>query len=395
MGKPWLTIVGISEDGLNALSDASRKAITEATIVFGGQRHLELAGCPEKGRPWPVPFSVDEVLQHRGAPVVVLASGDPFWFGAGTTIVRHLKPEDWQCMQSVSTFSLAASRLGWGINEVQCLGLHAEPIETLYPLLSENERFICLLRDGNAVNSLARWLVKQGFEKSDFIVLERLGGPFEKITHCKLNEEISEHFEAPVAVALTARGNKGLPCSGGLDDEHFFNDGQITKKPVRALTLSALAPRKNEILWDIGAGSGSISVEWLLSAEGSRAYAIEQHKSRSENIQLNASKFGLQKRLHIKTMTAPDGLKELESPDAVFFGGGFSRELFDTVWTTVPVSTRIVVNSVTLESQSLVTLLQSQYGGNLMRFDISAAEPLGRMRTWKSSRSIIQWSVVK
>src|SRR3954469_24749786 len=273
VADPWLTIIGIGEDGLAGLSEASRKALDAAETVFGGERHLALAGVGSRGRPWPVPFDAEGVLSRRGRPTAVLASGDPFWHGAGAGLAEKLDAGEWIAHSAPSTFSLAAARLGWRLESVVCLGLHAAPFERLVPHLARGARIICLVRDGKAAGELAKLLTARGWGASSFWTLAALGGPREDINEHRADSFAGDLAESLVTVAVEARGAQGLPRSSGLSDDLFVHDGQITKRPVRALALSALAPRPGERLWDIGAGSGSISVEWTLC--GGMATAVE------------------------------------------------------------------------------------------------------------------------
>ena len=391
--SPWLAIIGIGEDGLTGLSQSSREALADAEIVFGGPRHLKLAEIDARGRPWPVPFSVEPALACRGRRVAVLASGDPFWHGAGGSLAAHLAPGEWIAFPAPSTFSLAAARLGWRLEDVTCLGLHAAPFETLLPHLAPGQRAICLLRDGSSAPELAAWLTQKGFGPSSLSVMESLGGRGERIrTTLAASFDVAD-VVAPVAVAITAAGAAGLPRTSGLPDDAFVHDGQITKHPMRALTLSALAPRTGEILWDIGAGSGSISVEWCLA--GGRAFAIETRADRAANIRTNAAAFGLLNSLTVLEGTAPAALAKLPPPNAVFVGGGNEQAMFDALWAMIPAGTRLVVNAVTLETEALLLAEQSKRGGELMRIEIAQAGPLGSMRGWVPSRPLVQWSVVR
>ncbi|WP_306113192.1 MULTISPECIES: precorrin-6y C5,15-methyltransferase (decarboxylating) subunit CbiE [unclassified Roseovarius] len=395
MADPWLTIIGIGEDGPAGLSDASRDALARAEIIFGGPRHLELVGAGDKGRPWPVPFSVDPVLALAGRKVVVLASGDPFWHGAGGSLAAHLPAESWRALPAPSVFSLAAARMGWRIEETICIGLHAAPFDRLRPVLGPSQPIICTLRDGTAPAELAAWLTEQGFGASALTVFEALGGPRERIRSASAAAFDIADIAAPVSLAITPKGGKWLSRASGLADDLFAQDGQITKRPMRALTLSALAPRAGEHLWDIGAGSGSISVEWALCGAGCTASAIEPRTDRLDFIRDNIHRFGLGHRITTIAGHAPDVLENLPAPDAVFIGGGANDALLNTIWAMVPAGTRIVANSVTLESQELLTRWHQDKGGDLWRIDLAQAEPLGRMRGWKASRAQLQWSVVK
>lgn len=396
---PWLAIIGIGEDGLAGLPEASRAALDTAEAVFGGTRHLALAGIEgARAHPWPVPFALDELLARRGAPTAALVSGDPFWYGAGTSIARRLAPGEWRAYPAPSTFSLAAARLGWPLETTTCLGLHAAPFARLRAHLARGARVICTLRDEAAPAELAGWLVAQGFDSAELTVLEALGGPRERVRRAGAEGFALTEVAAPVAVAIdlaAAPPGAGLSQAPGLPDTHFASDGQITRSPVRALTLAALAPRPGEHLWDIGSGSGSISVEWLLAAPGTTASAIEPRADRCENIRANAAAFGLESRLRLVAGRAPDALDGLAAPDAIFIGGGGSAALLDRLWGIAPPGTRIVANAVTLETEALLTGFAARHGGALLRIDLAQAEPLGRMRGWKPMRPVVQWSVTR
>jgi precorrin-6Y C5,15-methyltransferase (decarboxylating) len=389
MADPWLSIIGLGEDGPEGLSPASRAALEAATTVFGGPRHLELVNAGDRGRPWPVPFDASPVLTHRGRPTVVLASGDPFWFGAGGSLMGHLSPGEWTSHPAPSTFQLAANRLGWRLEEVHCLGLHAAPFARLRPILGKGVRVICTLRDGAAVADLARWLTENGQPNARLAILERLGGPQERITQGLPSDPIA----APVSAAIEAT-DPGLPGASGLPDELFQHDGQITKRPVRALTLSALAPRPGETLWDIGAGSGSIGIEWLL-AGGARVEALEADPTRAARARGNVDAFGLSYRHRLTEARAPEGLDGLPKPDAVFIGGGASEVLLTTLWDLIPPGTRLVMNAVTLETEALVLDWSTRHGGSLMKIELSEAAPIGRKRGWRAALPILQWSVTR
>lgn len=389
MADPWLTIIGLGEDGPASLSPASREALASATAIFGGPRHLALVDAGDRGRPWPIPFDTTPVLAFKGQPTVVLASGDPFWFGAGGSLMAHLQSAEWTSHPAPSTFQLAANRLGWRLEEVVCLGLHAAPFARLRPVLGRGIRVICTLRDGAAVADLAPWLSANGHENARLTVLERLGGPQECITHGLRDGPIG----APVSAAIEAT-DPGLPRASGLPDDLFQHDGQITKRPVRALTLSALAPRPGELLWDIGAGSGSIGIEWLL-AGGARVEALEADPTRAARARGNVEAFGLSHRHRLTEARAPEGLADLPAPDAVFVGGGASESLLAAIWNLISRGTRLVVNAVTLETEALVLDWSARHGGSLLKVELAEPSPIGRKRGWKSALPILQWSVTR
>jgi precorrin-6Y C5,15-methyltransferase (decarboxylating) len=384
----WLTLIGLGEDGLAGLSPASRDAIAAAEVIFGGPRHLDLIGAGGKGQAWPVPFDVAPVLAQRGKPTVVLASGDPFWFGAGGSLMAQLAAGEWVSHPAPSTFQLAANRLGWRLEDCLCLGLHAAPFARLRPVLGRGVRAICTLRDGAAVAELAAWLHDNGHPGARLTVLERLGGPLERVTF-----GIPSEVSAPVSVAIEAT-DPGLPGASGLADDLFAHDGQITKRPVRALTLSALAPRAGEVLWDIGAGSGSVGIEWLL-AGGGRVVALEADAARAERARGNAAGFGLAHRHSVVEARAPEGLDGLPPPDAVFVGGGASEALLAQLWAVMPKGCRLVLNAVTIETEALVLDWSTRHGGSLLKIELSEPTAIGRKRGWRAALPILQWSVVR
>ncbi|MEQ9056588.1 MAG: precorrin-6y C5,15-methyltransferase (decarboxylating) subunit CbiE [Roseovarius confluentis] len=364
---PWLTIIGLGEDGPGGLCAASRSALDTAEIVMGPQRHLSLIETSARTIPWPVPFSkgVEDLLALRGTPCVVLASGDPFWFGAGTTITAHLDRNEWHAYPGRSTFSLAANRLGWPLDRTICTGLHAAPLTRLRSHLAPGARLIVLLRDGDAVTELAAYLCDTGFGASAVTVMEVLGGPRERTTHATA-DNLSGDFAHPVCAAVEVAGDGPvLPLASGLPDTLFVTDGVMTKRHVRALTLSALAPRPGEHLWDIGGGSGTVGIEWLLCDASLTASVVEPRADRIALINANARALGVD-RLHVVEGSAPAALKYLPKPDAIFIGGGLSAPLLADA--------------------------HARRGGELHRFEVAQAQPMGRKRGWAQAYPITQWS---
>ncbi len=393
---PWLTIIGLGEDGPDGLSRASLAALENAEVVMGAARHLAL--LPDltcETITWPVPFAdgIPALLDLRGRQVVALASGDPFWFGAGSVLARHLQPGDWRALPGPSTFSLAAARLGWPLETTTCLGLHAAPLTRMRPHLAPGARLIVLLRDGGAVADLATYLCDAGFGASDLHVLEALGGPREKYTKITAQQADKTDFSHPVCVGLEPVGRDALPLAPGRDDALFDHDGQITKSPVRAVTLAALAPRPGQHLWDIGGGSGSVSVEWLLCHPSLRATAIEADPDRATRLTENARAFGVD-RLQVVEARAPDGLDGIDLPDTVFVGGGLSEALLQSLWALLPAGVRLVANAVTIESEALLARWQAEKGGDLLRIELTRSNALGSRQAWKPAYPVVQWSVL-
>lgn len=364
---------------------------------MGPPRHLALVpeGRAERVA-WPVPFADGlPILQRlRGRRVTVLASGDPFWFGAGAVIAQAFDPSEWRALPGPSTFSLAAARLGWPLERTLCLGLHAAPLARLRPHLAPGLRAIVLLRDGAAVAALAGYLGAEGFGDSALMVLESLGGPAERITPARADALPPVDFAHPVAVAMTVAGaGAAMPRASGLDDAWFDTDGQITKRPVRALALSALAPRPGDLLWDIGGGSGSVAIEWLLSDPTTGAVSIERDSARAARIRANADRLGAD-RLRVVEGSAPAALDGLPPPQAVFVGGGLSAALLEDLTTRLAPGTRLVAHAVTLESESLLADWSARRGGDLLRIELAEAAALGTRRGWKPAYPVVQWRVV-
>ena len=393
---PWLTVLGFGEDGLDGLSPASRQVLDQAEVIMGPPRHLSL--LPDNGAErieWPVPFPDGLPLLNnlRGRRTVVLASGDPFWFGAGSVIARNFDAGEWTALPGQSTFSLAAARLGWPLESTPTFGLHAAPLTRLRPHLSSGLRAILLLRDGKAVAELATYLTETCFADSALHVMQALGGPRESVQTVSLTEALLGTFDHPVCVGLKIEGaGRSIPKASGKPDNIFETDGQITKRPIRALTLSALAPKRGEHLWDIGGGTGSISIEWLMCDPTLTATTIELRADRAERIRHNANALG-QDRLNILHGTAPNALDGLTPPDVVFIGGGLSTELLTWLHETLPTGTRLLANAVTLESEAVLTQWHERLGGELLRINLAHSAPLGPRRGWNSAYPVVQWSV--
>lgn len=385
----------MGEDAPDGLPRASLAALEAAAIVMGPPRHLGLLPDLRAERmAWPVPFAdgIEQLLALRGRRVVALASNDPFWFGAGSNIAQHLAPDEWTVLPGPSIFSLVAARMGWPLERTECFGLHAAPLARLRPALADGVCMIVLLKNGDAVRELAEYLCRAGFGASHMTVLETVGGPRERRTDSTAAELPDTGFAHPVCAAVQVQGDgPALPLAAGRPDAWFDNDGQMTKRPVRALTLSALAPRPFEHLWDIGGGSGSVGIEWLLSHPSLSATTIEPRGDRAARIMRNAGRLGVD-RLTVVQGAAPDALADLPPPDAVFVGGGLTCALLDWLEVHLPRGTRIVANAVTLESEALLTQVHARRGGALLRIELAQSSPLGTRRGWKASYPVIQWS---
>jgi precorrin-6Y C5,15-methyltransferase (decarboxylating) len=400
--RRWLSIVGIGEDGAEGLSPVARGLITDAEIVFGGRRHLELAGALIRGapRPWPSPFErgIEEVLAARGRRVCVLASGDPFFYGVGTVLMRHVDPQETLTVPAPSAFSLAAARLGWALPETMLLSLHARAGDLIRPHLQPGARLLALTSDGDGPAALARLLAELGFGPSKLTVLEALGGPRERVrttTAAGFDLGDIDPLNAAAVEVVATPGARIIARAAGLPDALFEHDGQITKREVRAVTLSALGPRRGELLWDIGAGSGSIAIEWMLADPSMRAVAIEARADRAARIRRNAAAFGVP-GLDVIEGAAAAALGGLAAPDAIFIGGGASEPgVLDAAVTALRAGGRLVVNAVTLATEGLLIDRHAALGGELIRIAIARADAVGGKTGWRPAMPIMQWSWVK
>jgi precorrin-6Y C5,15-methyltransferase (decarboxylating) len=398
---PWLSIVGIGEDGLDGISAAARERLAGAELIVGGQRHLALVTSLNKPTlAWQTPFaaSIPTLLRHRGKRVVALCSGDPFWYGAGSVIAEAVPAAETAVVPAPSTFAWAAARLRWRLEETVTLGLHARPVALLRPHLRTGARLIVLARDGAAPAQIAAYLNSVGFGPSRLTLLEALGGPHERIRVATAAGFAWDDVKSPVAVAIEAVAEPGalvIPRVVGLPDESFGHDGQLTKREIRAVSLSTLAPRGGELLWDVGAGSGAIGIEWLLAHPANRAIAIEAREDRLGTARANAHSLGVP-HLDLRLGAAPDALKGLPTPDAIFVGGGASRDgVLEAVWQALPPGGRLVVNSVTLETEAKLIDWRARHGGTLLRLSVERAGPVGGLTGWRAAMPVVQWSVTK
>jgi precorrin-6Y C5,15-methyltransferase (decarboxylating) len=402
----WLSIVGIGEDGIDGLSSAARELVRSAAVVFGGTRHLALAASLIRGvgRPWGLVFdpSAAEVRALRGRPVCVLASGDPFFHGVGSVLSRQVPADEMVSVPVPSAFSLAASRLLWSIPQTVLLSVCGRPLDLVRPHLHPGARILVLSSDQRTPQELARLLTDSGFGPSQVTVLESLAGPRERIRSTRADRFDSTDIDALNTVAIEVAAQPGariLPWAAGLADDLFEHDGQITKREVRALTLSALAPRRGELLWDVGAGAGSVAIEWMLADASLNAIAIEQRSDRAARLMRNAAAFGVP-HLQLVEAAAPAALQGLAPPDAVFVGGGATVPgVIESVRSALRPGGRLVVNAVTLESESLLLKCKDSWGGTLTHIAISRAGPLGgdtaRLSGWRPSMPVIQWIWVR
>jgi precorrin-6Y C5,15-methyltransferase (decarboxylating) len=399
--EKWLSLIGIGEDGIAALSPAARMMLAQAHLVVGGGRHLALAGpLAAETMIWPSPLAsaIPKILARRGSPVCVLASGDPFFYGVGTLLSAHVGPQEMQCFPAPSAFSLAAARLNWSLQDCCLMSLHGREFERIIPALQPHAKILCLSWDATTPPRLGKLLCERGLGQSRIVVLESMGGPRERTRATTAEAFRMEGIDplniVALEIAATAQSHI-LTVASGLADSWFETDGQLTKREVRAVTLSSLAPRRGELLWDVGAGSGSIAIEWLICDGANRAIAIETRADRASMIRRNAENLGVP-HIEIITGTAPEAFANLPRPQAIFVGGGGSKAiLLDAAYAALAPGGRLVVNAVTLETEAELARRFKAQGGELLRIEISRGKTLGSFQAWRPARPVTQWSVTK
>jgi precorrin-6Y C5,15-methyltransferase (decarboxylating) len=401
-GQRWLSIIGIGEDGVEGLSFVARRLIGSAELVVGGARHLELAKDFVRGRRlvWPSPMgdAFPEIMRYRGRAVAVLASGDPFHFGVGKQIAEFVPAEEFVCLPQPSAFSLAAARMGWPLQEVSLVTLHGRPLQAIIRRLQPGARILALSWDSATPGKLAELLQSHRMGQSRITVLEAMGGARERIRRATAsNFGIGKiHPLNTIAIEVIAEPDAAIIAMvPGLDDAFFEHDGQLTKREIRAVTLSSLQPLHGQLLWDIGLGAGSVAIEWLLQHPSLRAIGVEEREDRAGRAARNAAALGVPE-LDIVQGRAPEALAGLARPDAVFVGGGMLDDgVFDAVWSALKPGGRLVANAVSLETEARLTGYFHQFGGDLIRLQVARADRVGTMTGWRPAMPVTQWRVRK
>ncbi|SSC24324.1 Cobalamin biosynthesis, precorrin-6Y methyltransferase, CbiT subunit, partial [Klenkia terrae] len=392
-----VVVVGIGADGWDGLSPLSRAAVEAADVLVGSARQLALVPGSAERREWPSPMlpaipGLFAELADRA--VVVLASGDPMLSGVGTTLVRELGAAAVRVLPAPSSVSLACARLGWAVEDTEVVSLVGRPLELLHPHVQPGRRLLVLGSDGGTPAAVAALLTERGYGDSQVTVLAALGGPEESVT-TGTAAYWNARAEPLVVTAVECRALSGtapLPTTPGLPDDAYEHDGQLTKNEVRAVTLSRLAAVPGQLLWDIGAGSGSIGIEWMRAHPTCRAVAVEAVEERAERIARNAGRLGVP-YLRVVHGRAPDVFGRLPQPDAVFVGGGATTPLLlDACWDALPPGGRLVVNAVTLESEAVLADWHARYGGSLVRLAVQRAAPVGGFTGWKPAMPVTIWS---
>ena len=394
----WLHIVGIGEEGLNGLLPTARAVVENAEVIVGGERHHDLSASVQAERlSWPSPFDalIDQLMTLRGRRVVVLATGDPLWYSVGARIGRAVPAGEIQYHPQLSAFQHLACRMGWSLADAEALTVHGRPAEQIVPFFAPNARLLLLTTGSETPWQVSKLLNSHGYGASRITVCAAMGGENEARfdgTAADWAHDVPA-FNA-MAVECIADENAAILPLSGLPDDCFETDGTMTKQEVRAITLAKLMPKRGALLWDVGAGSGSVGIEWMRSARDARAIGIEPKPDRRDAAIRNAIALGAP-RLQMIDGTAPDALTGLAAPDAVFVGGGLSEEVFATCWQALKPFGRFVANAVTLESETVLRTLYARHGGQLIRMSVERAAPVGRLTGWRPAMTVTQWSMVK
>ena len=392
-----VTVVGIGADGWAGLAEPGRAAVRGAEVVLGGPRQLALvAGHTDaEARAWPSPLlpALPELFAGlRGRRVCALASGDPMHYGLGATLARVLGPVE--VLTHPSSIALACARMGWAAESVEVVSAVGRPLAAVRRVLAPGARVLVLSEGADTPGALAALLADDGWGDSALTVLEQLGGPAERRL-----DGIARHWAHPPGdplnlVALTCAG-PGRALTPGLPDDAFEHDGQLTKREVRAVTLALLGPRRGELLWDVGAGNGSIALEWLRAHPTCRAVAVEPDPARAARIAANADTLGVP-GVRVVEGRAPDALDGLPTPDAIFIGGGITAaDVLPRCWDALPAGGRLVANAVTVESEGVLGAARARLGGELTRLCVARAAPVGGFTGWRPAMPVTIWSVAK
>jgi len=412
MTTPWLTVIGIGEDGMAGLSAAARQLVEEAEVIVGGDRHQGLAPNVTAERiTWPSPFDalIDTLKAHKGRRIVVLVTGDPLWYSVGARILTAIPAAEIAFHPQLSAFQWAACRMGWSMADIETLTAHGRAAEQVVPYFWPGARLLILTAGSQTPGEIGRLLDARGYGESAMTVLASLGGPEER----RIDAIASDWAARDPSEEIPSFHTLAVECSGapksllsrlpGLPDAAFAHDGVMTKREVRALTLGRLMPARGEVLWDIGTGCGSVAVEWMRAARDALAVGIDPRADRLALARQNATTLGAPK-LELIEGAAPAALDmipapapartDLRRPHAVFIGGGLTRETVTRCLAALPRGGRLVANAVTLDSEALLIALQAEFGGDLTRIAIDRAEPLGGQTGWRPAMPVVQWSLV-
>lgn len=386
-----IVVVGIGADGWAGLPEPARAEIAACEVLFGGSRQLALVPVDVPKVPWPSPLlpALDGLFAgHTGTRIGVLASGDPLLSGIGTTLVKRF--DDVRIVPGVSSVALARARLRWPAERTEVVSVVGRDVDRVARALAPGARLLVLSSDASSPAKIAELLTARGFGDSRMVVLEQLAGPRERRVE-GVARNWSQDVDPLNVVAVECAGGPALPTLPGLPDDAFEHDGQLTKRDPRALAMARLAPLPGELLWDVGAGAGSVAIEWSRAHPANRAIAVERDPARAGRIARNAHRLGVPD-IRVVTGAAPEALADLPPPDAVFLGGALAA--WPVCLHALAPGGRLVAHAVTLESEQTLARAYAEHGGDLVRIAVEHAGPLGSFTGWTPSRTVTQWTIV-
>lgn len=396
----WLHIIGVSERGVDGLGPEARRLLASAQTIIGPERFLAGLSDTQNLITWQSPLSamIEQVLAQRGNPTIILATGDPNWFGIGATLKNHLAQEEFVLHPAPSAFQLAAAKMQWPLQNVACISLHGRAVEALHAQILPGNRILALTSDAGTLKDAAGILTMRGYGKSMLSVLENLGGANERVTALPASEVAAQSIGDFYTLAIDCIADTNavlLPAVPGLPDDAFVSDGQLTKRDVRAATLAKLAPYPGALLWDVGAGCGSIGIEWMRAARDAKAICFERNDARLQMIAANRNALGVP-TLEIAAGEVPENLADQPVPDAIFLGGDVANDaLFDACWQALKPGGRLVANAVTIEGEQALYARHEIHGGELVRIDVSVLGKVGSYRAMRPRRAVTQWLIIK
>lgn len=411
--RKWLTIIGIGDDGFEGFSPANQKLCEQADILLAAERHLQdMPKLKAEIHVWGSPLhkGIQRILSWReagldGKNVVILATGDPMHFGIGATMAKRISIDEMLVIPSPSAFSLAAARLGWGLRKVQCVSVHGRSLSLLHKAIQHEAKIIALTSTGSTIDEIADLLVDRGFGNSKLAILEHMGGKDERILTSTANGwqvGAAADFNSIGIEAIADKFAPIIPNIAGLDDTHYVHDGQLTKADIRAATLNKLLPTLNSVIWDLGAGAGSVGIEYMRLAQGSICHAVEQNERRSLNIKINAENLGVP-TIKIHHGDIAHFAQKLPKPDAVFIGGGLTLEVFNTAYAALGVGGRLVINVISLEGLAYLQQICQKFNQDfaqlrqlsMMQISTSNLMNIGKLHTFKPNITVTQLALIK
>jgi precorrin-6Y C5,15-methyltransferase (decarboxylating) len=392
-----ITILGIGADGINSLNKKGLQVLKQADIIFGSNRHLEMIDTNCETINWVSPFSdnIEIINKHfiQNKNILIVATGDVNWFGITNIIRKNFDNEKIQIITNISSISLSAIKMGWPLQDITPITIHGRDINSIITKIYDNAKLIILSHNKQSPIAVCEILQKLKFSDSEVSILNNLGRNDETIQKFQANSPQTANSDLNcIAVECKKNDNNNSLCAG-LDDQDFINDGQLTKREVRAITISSLQPYPNAVLWDIGAGSGSISVEWCRL--GGKSWAFETDKTRCENIKQNSINLGVKQKLQVHNCTINKYGSKLPIPDCIFIGGGLTNINTEELYEQLKFGGRMVINSISIQGQEVINKMHKKYGGDIIRINIERNTKIGNFDSLRPMISVIHYTLKK